>query len=94
LYNDAPLDLLKGHHAAPAPPYGDKDYGIPKRERRQNLNGGPAPQYDFCGQRGPVKREMSQGDRADVYCYFNNDARAFAIANAKKLREYLTKSTL
>jgi len=24
---------------------------------------GPAPQYDFCGQRGPVKREMSQSDR-------------------------------
>ena len=28
----------------------------------ENLNGGPAPQYDFCGQRGPVKREMSQSD--------------------------------
>lgn len=25
----------------------------------------------------------------DVYVYFNNDARAFAIANAKKLRDYL-----
>ena len=26
----------------------------------------------------------------DVYCYFNNDAHAFAIANAKTLREYLS----
>jgi uncharacterized protein YecE (DUF72 family) len=26
----------------------------------------------------------------DIYCYFNNDARAFAVANAKTLRDYLT----
>ena len=32
----------------------------------KNMNGGPAPQYDFCGQRGPAKREMSQGDSAKV----------------------------
>jgi len=56
----------------------------------KNLNGGPAPQYDFCGQRGPVYREMSQGDRRDIYIYFNNDAQGFAIDNAKKLREYLS----
>jgi len=31
---------------------------------RQNLNDGPAPQYDFCGQRGPTKREMSLRDSA------------------------------
>jgi hypothetical protein len=28
----------------------------------RNLNGGPAPQYDFCRQRGPVKWEMSLRD--------------------------------
>jgi uncharacterized protein YecE (DUF72 family) len=56
----------------------------------KNLNGDPAPQYDFCGQRGPVWREMSQGDRQDVYCYFNNDVSGFAIANAKRLRDYIT----
>ncbi len=27
-----------------------------------NITDGPAPQYDFCGQRGPVKQEMSQSD--------------------------------
>ena len=37
---------------------------------------------------------MSQGDTRDVYCYFNNDAQGFAIANAKKLRDYLTNDTL
>jgi hypothetical protein len=30
----------------------------------RNVEDGPAPQYDFCGQRGPVKREMSHGDKA------------------------------
>jgi multimeric flavodoxin WrbA len=29
------------------------------------MKDGPAPQYDFCGQRGPVKREMSLSDRGD-----------------------------
>jgi len=33
---------------------------------------------------------MSQGDRRDIYIYFNNDASGFAIDNAKKLRDYLT----
>jgi uncharacterized protein YecE (DUF72 family) len=28
--------------------------------------------------------------KRDIYCYFNNDAQGFAIANARKLREYLT----
>jgi len=36
---------------------------------------------------------MSQGDRRDIYCYFNNDAHGFAIDNAKKLRDYLSPST-
>ena len=31
-----------------------------------NLKGGPAPQYDFSGQRGPVKREMSLRDSAGL----------------------------
>jgi hypothetical protein len=29
----------------------------------KNIKDGPAPQYDLCGQRGPVKREMSLCDR-------------------------------
>jgi hypothetical protein len=28
----------------------------------KNMIDGPAPQYDFCGQRGPVKWEMSLCD--------------------------------
>lgn len=33
-----------------------------------------------------IKQSLRQ---RDIYAYFNNDAQAFAIANAKKLRDYL-----
>jgi uncharacterized protein YecE (DUF72 family) len=40
---------------------------------------------------GKIKQWLKQ---RDVYCYFNNDAQAFAIANAKKIRDYLIAKTL
>jgi uncharacterized protein YecE (DUF72 family) len=101
--NEECYDILKAHNHALCIPVAP---GMPRQEQitasfsyiRFHGSESRANSSDQRVTFGYTDKELEQWaarikkclNEQDVYCYFNNDAHAFAIANAKKLREYLS----
>jgi uncharacterized protein YecE (DUF72 family) len=81
---------IHDHKDAPSPRRVTADFVYVRFHGRRGNYEGEYPSTDLSGWADTIAGWHDEG--LDIYCYFNNDFRGYAVANARELIELLADS--